>query len=343
MSFIKQHYKKIIIVVIILIGVFIVFKIFNKSDNQKFDPKKETLIRAQKKDLTEKITLAGSIDAATKSELKFQTSGQLAWVGVKVGDNVKKYQSVASLNKDQLKKQLEISLNNYKTASTTFYDTKDQYKDTIIDTEIKRILERSQNSLNNAVINYELNDLAIKYANLFSPISGIVVVVDQPDAGVNITPANNILSIIDPNSIFFKSQIDQEDVVRIKIGDKAQIKIDSFPDETFESEITYISFIPLIGQSSTVYEVRFRLTSDNADLKYRLSMDGDVDILLKEISNTLTLPTEAVYQDIEETYVFVIDQNKNLNKRIVKIGIETDNEIEILEGIDENDQIIIQK
>ena len=347
MSFFKRHYKKVLIAIIVLVAIFVAFKIFNKPSDKKFDPKKETLIKAQKKDLTEKITLAGSIDATAKAELKFQTSGQLAWIGVKVGDKVKKYQTIASLNKDQLKKQLQVDFNNYQSALTTFDDTQDLYKNEkenlILNNEMKRILTRSQNTLNNSVINYELGDLAIKYSNLFSPIAGIIVAVDQPNSGVNITPVNNIASVVDPQSIFFKSQIDQEDVVRIKVGDKAQIKIDSFPDQTFDSEIVYISFMPIAGQTSTVYEVRFKLISDNSQLNYRLGMDGDVDIILREISNTLTLPIESVYQDVNENYIYTIDQNKNLVKKIVKTGIETDTEIEILEGVTEDDQIVAQK
>ena len=343
MSFLKLHYKKIIIVLIVLIALFVVFKIKSNNNDQKFDPKKEKLINLEKKNLTEQITLAGSIDASSKAELKFQTSGQLSWIGVKVGDKVKKYQSIASLNKDQLKKQLEISFNNYKSASSIFYDTSDQYKDSVLDSEVKRILERSQNTLNNSVVSYELNDLAIKYSHLSSPISGVVVAVDQPNSGVNISPVNNIVSIIDPQSLYFKSQIDQEDVVRIKVGDKAKIKIDSFPDKTFDSEIIYISFTPIAGQSSTVYEVRFKLPLENNDLQYRLAMDGDVDIILREITDATVLPLESVYQDLDESYILTVDENNKLIKKIVKTGIETDTEIEILEGVTEDDQIVTQK
>ncbi|MDD4027085.1 MAG: efflux RND transporter periplasmic adaptor subunit [Candidatus Shapirobacteria bacterium] len=343
MSFLKKHFKKIIIISIILIALFVGFKIKNRNSDQKFDPKKEILVNPQKKDLVEQITLAGSIDATYKAELKFQTGGQLAWIGVKVGDKVKKYQTIANLNQDQLKKQLAIDFNNYKTTASTFYDTKDQYKDSVITTEIKRILERSQNTLDNSVINYELGDLAIKYSRLSSPISGVVIAVDQPNAGINITPANNIASIIDPQSLYFKSQIDQEDVVKIKVGDKAKIKIDSFSDQILDSEITYISFTPVIGQTSTVYEVRFKLSLNNDDLKYRLSMDGDANIILKEIPNTLTVPVDSVYQDQDQPYVFTIDQDKKLIKKTIKIGIETDTEVEILEGLNENDQIVIKK
>ena len=342
MSFLKRHLKTIIVVAIISASIFGYFRYRSQNNSQKFNTKKQTLINPQRKDLTQDITLSGSIDATSKAELKFQTSGQLAWVGVKTGDQVKKYQLVATLNKDQLKKQLEIDFNNYKTTASTFYDTADKYKDSVLTTEIRRILDRSQNALNNSVASYELGDLAIKYSKLSSPISGIVVAVDQPNPGVNITPASNIVSVIDPQSLYFKTQIDQEDVVKIKVGDKAKLKIDSFPDKTIDSEITYISYMPVTGQTSTVYEVWFKLVQDDQSL-YRLGMDGDAHIILKEIPNALTLPIDTVYQDQDQPYIYTVDNNQNLIKKTIKIGIETDTDVEVLEGLSDNDQIVIQK
>lgn len=347
MKIFKKKITWIIFAVLILIAIIffnIKAKAENNKDNQKFNTKTETIINPVRKNINDEITLSGSIDAASKAELRFQTSGQLAWVGVKVGDKVKKYQAIASLNKEELKKQLQIDFNNYKTTASNFYDTNDKYKDKIIDTELRRILDRSQNTLNNSVINYELGDLAIKYATLTTPIAGVVTNIDQPNSGVNISPATATFSIIDPKSIYLKSQIDQEDVNKIKIGDKTTIKLDSFPDQTFESKITYISYTPISGQTSTVYEVRFELPKDNDDLKYKIGMDGDAIINIKENQNSLVIPIDALNQTESEAYVSVKNPNNNQSiKKIVKTGIETDTEIEILEGLSENDQVIIKK
>lgn len=353
MSFIKKNLKKIIIILIVLlISGFGIYKISAKDkaiDTPKFDAKKETVVTPKRETIKEEITLTGSIDAGIKSNLQFKTSGQLAWVGVKVGDRVKKYHAIASLNKEELKKQLQADFNSYRSALATFEDVQDEYKyekeSFILTDEMKNILVRSQNTLGNSVINYELQDLAIKYATLYTPISGIVVAIDEPNSGVNITPASATFTIIDPTSIYFKAQIDQEDVNRVKIGDKTTIKLDSFPDESIESEITYISFVPVTGQTSTVYEIRFKLNGvDNEELKYRLGMDGDAIISLKEIDNSLTIPIEAINEDEDKSYVFVklADQNE-LVKKNVTTGIETDTTVEILEGLTENDQVVISK
>lgn len=347
MSLMKKLFstKKIIIAIIIIAVVFGIFKFTTKSNSEsKFNPKTQTTITPQKETITEEITLTGSINATLKANLHFQASGQLAWVGVKAGDTVKKYQSIASLNKEALKKQLEIEFNNYKTAATNFYDTSDEYKDSILTDEVRRILQRSQNTLNNSVASYELNDLSIKYSTLTTPIAGVVVSVDQPNAGTNVLVTDNIATVIDPQSIYFSSKIDQEDVPKIKVGNKATIKLDSFSDTVFDSQISYIAFTPVSGESSTVYEVRFSLPKDsNGDLKYRIGMDGDVSIPVKQNENALTLPIDSIYQDQEQTYVLVKGSNNDLTKKIIKTGIENDTTVEILEGLSENDQVVITK
>ncbi|MDD4135490.1 MAG: efflux RND transporter periplasmic adaptor subunit [Candidatus Shapirobacteria bacterium] len=348
MSFLKKNFKKIIITIIVIIIGFGIFKLKIQSQSNieiKFNSKTETIINPKRETIKDEITLTGSVDAALKSDLRFQTSGQLAWVGVKIGDKVKKYQAIASLNKEELKKQLQIDFNNYKTAASNFYDKTDEYKDSVLTTEVRRILDRNQNTLDNSVINYELQDLAIKYATLVSPIAGIVTNIDQPSNGVNVTPSSATFSIIDPNSIYFKSKIDQEDVPKIKVGDKATIKLDSFSDQTFESQITHIAFTPVSGESSTVYEIRLNLPTDNNnDLKYRIGMDGDVSIPLKIVENALTVPTDSLHQENDQYYVLVKEIDKsNLIKKYVKTGIETDTIVEILEGLSENDQIVIAK
>lgn len=342
MKFLKNNYKKILIGLIIFALIFWIYKSKAKDTSTTvFDPKKDTIYTPKIETIKDELTLAGSVDASSKADLSFQTPGQLNWVGVKVGDKVKKFQAIANLNKDQLKKQLETNFNNYKSALTTFDDTNDKYK-TVLNDEIKRILERNQNTLDNSVISYELNDLAIKYATLVTPIEGIVTRVDNPVASQNITPAS-VISVIDPKSIFFKSQIDQEDVIKIKVGQKTTIILDSYPDKTFDTKVSYIAFTPVTGQSSTVYEIHFEMpNSENGDLQYRLGMDGDAKIELNESQDALTISTDAVNDDNGQKYVY-LKEDKKLVRRNVTIGIETDTNTEIKEGITQNDQIVVIK
>lgn len=315
----------------------------------KYNSKKDTLYTPKVEDIQNVLTISGSIDTDQAAALRFQNSGKLVWVGVKVGDHVKKGQAIASLDKEQLRKNLQTQFNNYRTQLSQFNDTQDKYqsdKDNFLVTDtIQRILDRTQYSLDNSVINYEITDMAIKEATLVSPIEGIVVSIDQPLAGTNITPASATFTIINPNSVYFKSNVDQDVVNQLKIGQKATLNIDSFPGQTLDSEISYISFAPVSGESSTVYEARFKLPIANNDLSFRLGMDGDASLTLSQASNALTIPTDTVYDDNGQRYVYVYQKDKNeLVRKNIQVGIETDTTTQVIDGLSQNDQVaIIQK
>lgn len=343
-KFIKNP-KKIITGLIIILIVFLIIRNYNnkKLEASPYNPKKDVLVTPQTENINSKLNLAGSIDAQSKVTLQFQSGGQLSWLGVKVGDRVKKYQAIASLDKTSLKKNLEIQFNNYHSALTNFYDTTDDYKDRVISTEFQRILDRNQNTLNNAVINYELTDLAIKYATLTSPINGIVTDIGPALPGTNIIPTSNTYSIVDPSTIYFKSEIDQEDVNKIKEGQKAQIILDSFENEVIESQIKYISFSPIPGQSSIVYEVRFEFPLNNENLSYKLGMTGNAEIIIQEAQDTSTIPIEAVFEENDKYFVQIYKGKNNILKQEIKIGIESESKYQVLEGLSPYDQVIIKK
>ena len=87
-SILQHKYFFILVSVILIIGTFF-FKNYRKSQAKR---EKKTTYKVKKQNLKETLTLSGEIDAEEKVTLRFQTSGRLAWVGVKEGDYVKKYQ-----------------------------------------------------------------------------------------------------------------------------------------------------------------------------------------------------------------------------------------------------------
>jgi len=348
MNFLKRNILKIFIGLIFGVTIFVGFNQVqaqnSKDQTLKFNSKKDTVYTPQIGDIKEELIIAGSISADKIANLRFQNSGKLVWVGVKVGDRVKKWQALASLDRKELEKNLSTQFNNYLTTFSQFHDTEFDYKATkekaLVTDTIQRILDRTQYSLDNAVIKYEIADMALQESVLSTPIDGVVVAVDQPIPGTNITPAAATFTVIDPNSIFFKSEIDQQDVTKISPGQLAKIKIDAFPDKEISSEISYLAFTPVSGQTSTVYEIRFNLPLENDNLLYRLGMDGDATLILSESKNTLTVPTDAIFDDNGQSYVYKKSDNL-LVRQDVKIGIETDETTEIKEGLTQNDQIVI--
>lgn len=231
------------------------------------------------------IILAGTVQAEDQVGLRFQTSGHLVWVGVKKGDQVEKGQLIASLDKSELEKRLQKEVNNYLRQRWDFEQLHDDYQEEkdlhLITDKIKRILEKAQFNLDNAVLDVEIRNLALKYSTLTTPISGVVIDIDQPFPGVNVTPAGAEFVVADPQSVYFRAEASEEEVVKIKPGMKGTILLDAYPDKQFDSEVVSVDFAPLAGTRTTSYGVKMRLP-DNQDLRFRLKMGGEVQFNLND-------------------------------------------------------------
>ena len=81
----------------------------------------------EKGTIEEMVSASGTVRSENEVKVQFQTSGKLAWMGVKEGDSVKKWQALASLDKDELKKKFQKEMNDYLNERWDFEQTQDDY------------------------------------------------------------------------------------------------------------------------------------------------------------------------------------------------------------------------
>lgn len=305
--------------------------------------------KAVRKELILSVSASGEVVSKKEVVLKFQTSGQLAWIGVKQGDRVKKWQAIAALDRRELQKSLEKELLDYMNERWDFEQDRDDYDVSVDDLDryslsgaARRVLEKAQFDLNRDVLDVEIADISLKLANLISPIEGIVTEIDVPVAGVNITPATATFTIADPNEVVFEADIDEIDIAGVREGQSAILNLDAYLDEEMETTITEVAFQSETGSGGgTVFPVKLKLP-ENKDLKFKLGMNGDIEIILKKKENALSIPSSAVMKRGEKNYVFVVEKGV-ARKKEVTIGLETDEESEILEGLEDKDEVVVEK
>jgi membrane fusion protein, multidrug efflux system len=298
--------------------------------------------------LTETLSLSGEIDAEEKAELRFQTSGLLTWVGVKEGDYVKKYQTLASLDKRDLQNSMSKLLNTYSKTRWDFEQAQDDNKDwqtagmtDAARAAVKRTLDKYQFDLNNSVLSVESQALALKFASLWTPIEGVVTSIDAPFAGQNITPATATFEVINPKTIYFSSTADQTEVTSFVPGMTGQVTLDSFPDTVFEGTVQNISFTPKAGESGTVYEIKVGVDTTVLGDKLKLGMTGDINFVIKEIPNVLVIPEGYLKKDNGKYSVTVIEAGKMIKKEVT-VGDAVEGMMEITGGLNEKDVIYNQ-
>lgn len=295
--------------------------------------------KVEKQDLAEVVSASGEVIAQNQVDLKFQTSGQLAWVGVKEGDRVEKWQAIASLDRRQLEKTLRKELNDYSNERWDFDQAHEDYEGLFITNAFRRILEKAQFDLDNTVIDVEIADLAIKLATLTTPISGIVTNAEVPIAGVNILSTTTAFTIADPSEMKFVANVDETDIWGVRIGQKATITLDSYLEKELEGTISQIAFASITTSGGgTAFPVDITLP-ENKDLQFKVGMNGDAEIIIAQEESILTIPVEALIEEDSQKLVKIID-GRNVKEVVVETGIESDTRIEILKGLVEGQTVI---
>lgn len=294
------------------------------------------LAPVRREDIRQTVTAAGKIKSPTQVDLQFQTSGQLAWVGVKEGDWVRKWQAIASLDKRELKKNLEKYLLDFSKERADFdEDLKVTYRDKALTDTISRILQKNQFDLDKAVLDVEIQDISLKLATLVSPVAGIVTRVDVPVAGVNITPATAVFTVADPDRLLFEAEVDEADIGHLADGQEAELVLDAFPDEPIPLTVSRIDFDATIDPSgATVYQVEFNLDPDD---QLRLGLNGEVTVTIAQKDDVLVVPFSSV--DAEDQVKVV--RNGKLETVTVETGAASDDKIEIISGLAEGELVVL--
>lgn len=330
MKFIKHNIKKIIIfsIIILIAGIFI-------YKNLQSKPSSEQSATVTRGTLEEALTISGKIQARDHIKAQFLTTGKLIGVGVKEGDYIKKNQWLASLDQQETQKKIEKYLNSYIKTRDTFDQTADDNKDKILTDKIKRILNDSQQDLENSVLDVEIQTLAKEYSHLYAPIEGIVTHIDTPYPNVYISiPSQSSFEIINPKTVYFSATPDQNEVVKINKDMTADITLDAYPDTPFKGTVSQVAFSPKEGETDTVYEVKMDLPIDNSSYQYKIGMTGDATFTTNRKENVLYLPIKFVTSENGKKYINVKENDKKIKKEVTT-GLESENFIEITSNISE--------
>lgn len=323
-TYIKLHKIISIPLIVLLIAGVIIFR-----------PKKAPAVDTEKVsrgDVVVSISGTGTVVSETAVNLSFLTSGKLTYLGVKEGDTVNPYQTIATLDVRSAQKSLESALRDYAKQRNTFEQTKkdngDATPETAATEQVKRILEDNQYDLDKAVLSVELQELAKENSTLTTPIGGVVTRADAKSAGVNVTPAT-IFTIADPDHLLFDIEVDEADIGKVSLTDVVRANLDSFPDETLTLTISSIDFAShTTSTGGTVYTVHAALP-ENTDGRYRAGMSGDADIIIDERPNVIKIPLSALLDD----NTVLIKKGKIFEKRKVTLGLKNDTEVQVKNGL----------
>ena len=187
------------------------------------------------------------------------------------------------------------------------------------------------------------------YTDIESPIDGIVLSrdVEMGDAVSSIlvlgSSATLVMTLGDTSEVYVKGKVDESDIGKVYLGQPARIKVESFKDKTFNGKVTKISPMGVEKDNVTTFEVRVSINNPGGELK--AEMTANAEIILEEHKNVLQIPEGAIiYDKDKKAAVEIPDPHAKDGKRklAVNIGISNGAKTEVLSGLKENDQVVLQ-
>ena len=192
-------------------------------------------------------------------------------------------------------------------------------------------------------------DEQLSYTDLESPIDGIVLSrdVEVGDAVSSIlvlgSSATLVMTIGDTSQVYVKGKVDESDIGRVYLGQPARIKVESFKDKTFKGVVNKISPMGVEKDNVTTFEVRVSI--DNATGELKAEMTANAEIILDEHKNVLQIPEGAIIYDNNRNASVEVPDTKakdGQRKVAINIGISNGAKTEVLKGLNEGQQVVLQ-
>jgi len=168
----------------------------------------------------------------------------------------------------------------------------------------------------------------MKGVHIHSPFDGIVMKIGARQ-GQRITPETELYMIADLSRVWVIVDLYEDDLPWVREGDTAEMKVAGIPGRTFTGKVSYI-YPYLEAKTRTV---KMRLEFDNPELALKPDMFANVSVKAGKQIDAVIVPSEAIVRTGEHEQVFVQRAPGNFEPRKVVVGVDSEGEVQILEGL----------
>jgi len=169
-----------------------------------------------------------------------------------------------------------------------------------------------------------------------SPVSGIVM-DKKALQGMRFMPGEALYQIADLSSVWVIADVFEQDIGLVKNGAKASVNINAYPGKTFTGRVTYV--YPTLTAETRTVPVRVELANPGRLLKP--GMFAQVELPVGTKGQVITVPVSAVI-DSGTRQIVLIDQGAGrYESREVKLGARSDTYVEVLDGVDDGEPVVV--
>lgn len=403
----KKNIYILLAVFVVIIGVLLVLGkkgiLGNKEDFKEIE-----IAKVVPMTIVETVSATGKIQPEIEVKIAPEVSGEIILLNVKEGQVVKKGDLLVKINPDLYTSSYNRSLSNLSGSKAGLTQSEASFKEAKSSYERNKSLYEkgiiSKSDWDKAIASYEVAKATKQNAfytvqsasatvneakdnlgrtTIYSPADGTISVLNvelgERVLGTQQMAGTELLRVANLNNMEVEVDVNENDIVKIKEGDFANVEVDAYLKKKFKGVVTSISnsaSSALTADQVTNFKVKVRILKESyEDLlqgkpatysPFRPGMTATVDIITKTKKNVLAVPISAVVVKSDTTAVSVLDKKMPDQKedkkeapksdkklecvflkvgdkakiRIIKTGIQDDTNIEILSGVKKGDNVI---
>ena len=257
-------------------------------------------------DLVETVSATGALEALQTVNVGTQVSGTVARVNVDFNSRVKRGDLLALIDPNVLDSQLEQARADLERARAEAQDAQEQLAESqplgkagyLSDRDLRALAVRAKTSraqVASAQAAFSRAQRNREYAEITSPIDGVVMKRD-------VAPGQTVAASFQTPTLFVIAQdltrmqilanVDESEIGRIKVGQRARFSVAAFPERTFDAVVSQIRLQPTVTQNVVTYTVVLQAANPGSELLP--GMTATVDFILDEIKDALLVPTAAL-------------------------------------------------
>lgn len=311
-------------------------------------------VRVGRNTLTESTVAVGTVKSKVGAEVKVgsQLSGVVTELRVNVGDKVSRGEILATLRDadwrarvDVLKADLASAVAEKEYAEGELVRA-ERLSDILSRVEIENArknlkvrqadVERRRASLAEA-------EIQLGYTLIRAPVSGTIASVStyEGETVAASFAAPTFVTIVDLDRLEVQSYVDETDIGNVKVGQNVTFRVDAFPGQELEGVVQAIYPKAQLVNNVVNYVVIIDIV-DRAGLLLRPEMTAHVSFILDRRDNVLNIPRNALLREGGRTFV-VARAGDRWVERLVKIGLQTPQRVEIVDGLREGETIVSDK
>lgn len=215
------------------------------------------------------------------------------------------------------------------------YSIAKQHLDALMAIGKKAELQAAAGQLESAKGKYLGAEAQLSYSEIRSPIDGVVT--DRPlFAGEMAAAGTPLLTVMDISSVIAKAHIPQTDAAALKVGDKGTMTAPGI-EKPIEGKVTVVS--PALDPNSTTVEVWLEAKNPKHELKPGTSVQ--LSLTAQTVKDALVVPVSSVLTASDgSTTVMLAGTDGLAHQKAVKLGIRNGDDVQVLDGLNENDKVI---